>query len=160
VAYRTGELESGALRLDFDHRLMIQYRGSEITSDGALLAYRKLMHGVIQRIHRRVRDVQYWAMAWGMGAMGQQVCVVLSAAEREQLAAIAADRSVTATSSLSASSACEWHSCQALRGSACRPGPGARRHCIAHPKVLAWLTRHPRWTFTPTSVSCSTRSKR
>src|ERR1700739_1874031 len=29
---------------------------------------------------------------WGMGAMAQLVCVVLSAAEREQLAAIAADR--------------------------------------------------------------------
>src|SRR5215472_11875557 len=29
---------------------------------------------------------------WGTGAMAQQVCVVLSAAEREQLAAIAADR--------------------------------------------------------------------
>jgi len=31
-------------------------------------------------------------MAWGDGAMAQQVCVVLSTAEREQLAAIAADR--------------------------------------------------------------------
>jgi transposase len=31
-------------------------------------------------------------MTWGMGAMAQQVCVVLSSAEREQLAAIAADR--------------------------------------------------------------------
>src|SRR5215475_12139126 len=29
---------------------------------------------------------------WGTGAMAQQVCVVLSAAEREQLAAISADR--------------------------------------------------------------------
>src|ERR1700739_3226814 len=29
---------------------------------------------------------------WGMGAMAQLVCVVLSIAEREQLAAIAADR--------------------------------------------------------------------
>src|SRR5215470_18274720 len=29
---------------------------------------------------------------WGTGAMAQQICVVLSAAEREQLAAIAADR--------------------------------------------------------------------
>src|SRR6476646_4412519 len=29
---------------------------------------------------------------WGAGAMAQQVCVVLSAVEREQLAAIAADR--------------------------------------------------------------------
>src|SRR4249920_735558 len=36
--------------------------------------------------------MQYWAMAWGMGAMAQQVCEVLSTAEREQLAAIVADR--------------------------------------------------------------------
>src|SRR5258708_2804480 len=32
------------------------------------------------------------AVAWGTGAMAQQVCVVLGAAEREQLAAIVADR--------------------------------------------------------------------
>jgi hypothetical protein len=31
-------------------------------------------------------------MAWGMGAMVQQVCVMLNTAEREQLAAIAVDR--------------------------------------------------------------------
>src|ERR1700724_2767034 len=31
-------------------------------------------------------------MAWGMEAIAQQVCVVLRAAEREQLAAIVADR--------------------------------------------------------------------
>src|SRR6201993_1147409 len=31
---------------------------------------------------------------WGTGAMAQQVCVVLSAAERDQLAAIAADRNL------------------------------------------------------------------
>jgi hypothetical protein len=36
--------------------------------------------------------MQSWAMAWGIGAMAQQVCVVSSAAEREQLAAIVADR--------------------------------------------------------------------
>ena len=37
--------------------------------------------------------MQYWAMAGGgMGAMAQRVCVVLSATEHEQLAAIAADR--------------------------------------------------------------------
>src|SRR5690242_4417732 len=37
-------------------------------------------------------DIRYWAMALGDGAMAQQVCVVLSTAERERLAAIAADR--------------------------------------------------------------------
>jgi len=38
------------------------------------------------------RDMRYWAMACWMGAMAHQVCVVLSTAERERLAAIVADR--------------------------------------------------------------------
>jgi hypothetical protein len=55
----TDEADMGALRFDFDRRLMLQFHSSAITSDAGLLPYRELDDAV--GLTDTGGDVQFFA---------------------------------------------------------------------------------------------------
>ena len=55
-----GEARKDALRLDFNHKLKLEFHGSKVTSDGGLLAYRELddVLGLTSTIDSELRDIR------------------------------------------------------------------------------------------------------
>jgi hypothetical protein len=55
-----GEARKDALRLDFDHRLKLEFHGTKVTSDAGLLAYRELDEALdlTSAIESELRDIR------------------------------------------------------------------------------------------------------
>jgi len=55
-----GEARENALRLDFDHRLKLEFHGTKVTSDAGLLAYREIddVLGLTSAVDEELRDIR------------------------------------------------------------------------------------------------------
>jgi hypothetical protein len=55
-----GETRKDALRLDFDHKLKLEFHGTKVTSNGDLLAYRELddVLGLTSSVDSELRDIR------------------------------------------------------------------------------------------------------
>ena len=81
MANPAGETTDGALKLDFDRRLMLQFRGSVVTSDAGLLAYRELddalgLSAVAGETLADARTGKNGRMHWSVCCVSQ--CLVVS----------------------------------------------------------------------------------